>query len=211
MQLDFMLSSTQSVFISDRHIQESIATASEVLYHLKESQEGVMIKLDFEKAFNNLDWNFLLKTFEHKKFSKKWINWIKVCLDPAYASILINNTHGNQFKVKQGLKQGRPLSLMLFILVVDVLDSIINRASTHGLLKGIGPKHDWQVINLYFANDTHLFCKTRSDQIIVLKTILLCFEAAFGLKINLQKSALYYIGQDPSLGSTLASPSMQQR
>jgi len=204
-KLDELVNKSQSAFIEGRHIQSSVAIASEVLFHLKENnQEGVMFKLDFEKAFDNLDWDFLLDTLNAKNFSNNWIRWVKMCLESSYASCLINGKEGNSFKVRRGLKQGCPLSPMLFILAVDALDAIIRRASEIGLLLGTGPEGIWQVINLYFADDTLFFCQVKPDQILVLKTILLCFEAASGLKINLQKSSMYYLGDNLQKGEELA-------
>jgi len=71
-------------------------------------------------------------------------------------------------------------------------------------LLGTGPEGIWQVINLHFVDDTLFFCQAKPDQILVLKTILLYFEAASGLKINLQKSSMYYLGDNLQKGEELA-------
>lgn len=108
-KLDEMVSKSQSTFVEGRHIQSSVAIASEVLFHLNENNmDGVMFKLDYEKAFDNLDWEFLLNTLSAKGFSRKWVHWIEMCLISSSASCLINGQQGNSFKIKRGLKQGCP-------------------------------------------------------------------------------------------------------
>lgn len=95
-----------------------------------------MIKLDFEKAFDNLDWVFLLNSLKAKGFSPRWFRWVEMCLTSSYAVVLINGKAGNPFKVHKGVKQGCPFSPLLFIMVVDVLDAIIRRSTEACLLNG---------------------------------------------------------------------------
>lgn len=93
---------------------------------------------------------------------------------------------------------------LLFILAVDVLDAIIRKSTEAGLSNGTRPEGEWQVVKLHFA-DTLFFCKANEAQIVFLKTILLCFEEVFGLKINLSKSSSYYIGSEAGKGQSLAN------
>lgn len=182
-----------------------MAIASEVLFYPRESTlEVAMLKLDFEKAFDNLDWDFLLKTLEAKFSNGKWITWINVWLESSYASCLINGHLSNSFKICRDLYQGYSLSPMLFILAVDVLDALIRRFSIIGLLEGTCPKNSWQVINRHFVDDSLFLFQAKVVQIFILRTILLCFEDAAGLKIDLQKSSMYYLGQEADLDSRLA-------
>lgn len=96
--------------------------------------------------------------------------------------------------MRKGLKQGCPLSRLLFILVVDTLDAFIKVAIVEGFLEGVSDvRKKWSLTNLHFADATLLFVSVSQDQAIILKIILYCFELLSGLKINFGKSSLIYL------------------
>ena len=86
-----------------------------------------------------MEWNFLFELLQKRGFSQRWIDWIKSLLTTARSLILINNSLGKWIWNKKGLKQGNPLSPMLFILVADTLTQILRCARSEELLHGIGP------------------------------------------------------------------------
>nr|GEY43938.1 cytochrome P450 [Tanacetum cinerariifolium] len=128
----------------------------------------MFLKVDFEKAFNTLDWSFLMSVMEQMGFSSKWRNWIFSCLDLTYALVLVNGSLTSEYKVQRGLRQGDTLLHFLFILAVEALNVFADDALIMG---------DWSLIN---AQN--------------LSRILNCFHLAFCLKVNFNKSKLYGIG-----------------
>lgn len=173
-----------------KNIQDDILIANEVVdLWKKKKQKGVVLKLDFQRAYDNLSWNFLFDMKDKFGFPSKWCLWIKECLRTAAVSVLVNGSSTGEFKMEKGLRQGDPLSPFLFILVVEGLNVIFNRAKERGIIKGIsvaanGPN----LTHLQFADDTIVFCNASLDELMNVKKLLSFFEAVSGLKINFQKS-----------------------
>ena len=86
----------------------------------------LMLKLDFEKAFNNFNWNFLINTLKGLGCGEKWIDWIRMCVTSAKFSILVNRSpKGTFFRATNGLRQGDHLSPLLFIVTTHILDRML--------------------------------------------------------------------------------------
>ncbi|XP_016173257.1 uncharacterized protein LOC107615734 [Arachis ipaensis] len=106
-------------------------------------------------------------------------------------SMLINGSPSKPFKMERGLRQGDPLSLFLFVLVVDVLHRMIGEAVRNGHISPLLVGRDSVALShLQFADDTILFCPPEEETIKNYKRLLRCFELMSGLSINFDKSSL---------------------
>ncbi|RVW63178.1 putative mitochondrial protein [Vitis vinifera] len=132
-------------------------------------------------------------------FGEKWAGWIKWCLSTASFSVLINDSPTDFFRSIRGLRQGDPLSPYLFVLGMEALTSLINRAVRGGYLSGCRIRGregaGIQVSHLLFADDTLVFCEDSQEQLAFLSWLLLWFEATSGLRINLNKSEILPMGR----------------
>jgi hypothetical protein len=183
-----------------RQITDSVLIANECLdSRLRDGMPGLICKLDVEKAYDHVSWNFLLYMMERLGFGNKWRKWIYYCISTVRLSVLINGNPCGFFTSSRGLRQGDSLSPLLFVLVMEAFSRLMDRAVVRRYLEGFSVAHnngsELKVSHLLFADDTLIFCGAERDQLVHLKGVLMCFEAVSGLRINLGKSELAPIGQ----------------
>lgn len=156
-------------------------------------ESSVVLKLNIEKAFDKVDWDFVDLIVEAKGFDHRWRKWIKGCISSPNFSIIINGKPWGKIFASRGLRQDDPLSPFLFTLVMDCLSRNLSSVKAKGLIKGfvVGkePK-SLSITHLQFANDTILFSSPRADHIDNLFATIQNFVEAYGLNINRQKSEL---------------------
>ncbi|RVW16672.1 LINE-1 reverse transcriptase-like [Vitis vinifera] len=192
--------SDQSACLGGRQILDASLIANEVIdYWLKRKEKGVICKLDIEKAYDSINWNFLMKVMRKMGFGDRWLKWIWWCISTASFSILVNGVPAGYFSNSRGLRQGDPLSPYLFVLGMEVLSAMLRRAVDGGFISGCSIQGrggmELNVSHLLFADDTIIFCEARQDHITYLSWILVWFEAASGLRINLAKSEVIPVGE----------------
>jgi len=102
-------------------------------------QSGVILKIDFEKAYDKVRRDLLLQTLRVKGFSPKWIEWVKSFILGGSVAINVNEEVGPFFQTKKSLRQGDPLSPILFNVVTDMLAIIIKRAKADDQIGGVVP------------------------------------------------------------------------
>ena len=154
-----------------------------------------MIKLDFEKTFDNVNWKILLHTLASFGFGPRWISWIRMCIYTTKFSVLIDGSPKGHFGATNGLRQGDPLLPVLFILVTYIHNRMLCLGKDNNLIRGINFPHNGpDVLNIQYANDTLLFLEPSEECLINLKRILCCFQVCSGLKFNFHISTLTGIG-----------------
>ena len=194
-----VVSIAQNAFVEGRQILDAVLIADEAVDAvLKRKEKGLICKLDIEKAYDHLQWNFLLGVMEKMGFRRKWLNWIKWCISTASFSVLVNGTPSGFFRSSRGLRQGDPLSPYLFVLGMEALSGLIERAVQGGFLSGcyIGRRNGEGMVvsHLLYADDTLLFCRADQEQLAHLSWLLMWFESISGLRINLNKSKIISVG-----------------
>jgi hypothetical protein len=197
--MDKVISKPQNAFVKGRQILDSVLIANECLdCRIKSGDPGVLCKLDMEKAYDHVDWNFLLYLLKRCGFGERWCTWIKHCISSVRFSVLINGSPFGFFGSSRGVRQGDPLSPFLFVLVMEAFSRMISAIYTRGLISGfsVGSREQdrVEVSHLLFADDTLIFCGADASQINYMGALLVCFEAVSGLKVNMSKSALIPVG-----------------
>eukprot|EP00253_Pinus_taeda_P030204 PITA_30204 len=123
------ISSEQFAFLHHRQIHEAVASAHELLHtlHIKK-QKGMILKVDLSKAFDRSNWLYLRSLLTHLGFSYPYIKWTMSCITDVNYSVLLNGEATNFFTAERGLRQGCPLSPLLFLLIMEGLSRLLASA-----------------------------------------------------------------------------------
>jgi len=148
--------------------------------------------LDISKAFDSVSWPFLLEVLHQLGFGQRWCNLICLILSTSSTRVLVNREPGDGFFHNRGLRQGDPLSPMLFILVMEVLNSLIKYSSGPQLLQLLAVQRSVHRASFY-ADDAIIFLRPNETDLRVMKQILNIFGIASGLHTNFTKSSAYPI------------------
>ena len=163
----------------------------------------MICKLDLEKVYDHVNWEFLLYVLQRCGFAEKWRRWISFCISNIRFSILVNGSPCGFFQSSRGIRQEDPLSPLLFVIVMEALSRLIDKASGVGLLSGFsvgGEKSaPLQISHLLFVDDILIFCEANPYSLTYLQVILTCFEATSGLRVNLGKSEMVQVSEVPNL------------
>ena len=130
----------QTGFVKDRYIGETIRSIYDIMdYTVEENIPGLMIFIDFEKAFDSVEWDFLFECLESFNFGPNFLNWVKTFYKNIQSCTINNGTASNYFVLERGIRQGDPLSPYLFIVVVETLAIAIRQNKE---IKGISIENE---------------------------------------------------------------------
>jgi hypothetical protein len=183
--LPHIISQNQSAFIPGRLISDNILAAYETLHTMHTRMWGkvgyMAVKLDMSKAYDRVEWSFLEGILEKMGFTRKWNNWILVCIFSVSYSVIVNRSPRGNIKPSRGLRQGDPLSAYLFILCAKVLSLHLHLAKRSGRLEGVPTSVGGPRLNhLFFTDDSLLFCRAQVDEWQFLSNLLESYDRASG-------------------------------
>jgi len=136
--LPSVVDESQSAFLKDRGILDSVLMANEVVKDIRRrGRSGLCLKVDFEKAYNSVIWEFLYDMLQRMGFHHRWILWIQVCLGSASISVLVNGSPTEEFKPSRGLRQGDPLAPFLYLVVAEGLAGLVRQVVKTNILYGL--------------------------------------------------------------------------
>jgi hypothetical protein len=198
--MDSIIAPNQSAFIKGRNLVDGVVVVNEVVELARKSRrECLIFKVDFEKAYDSVDWGFLEYMLHRFGFGELWIDWIKACVFAGNLSVLINGSPTSEINIQRGLKQGDPLAPFLFLLVVEGFSGVMRKAVDLNLFKGFAVGRDPVIIShLQYADDTLCIGEASVTNLWTLKAILRGFEMASGLKVNYFKSGLIGVNVAPT-------------
>ncbi len=142
--LPLLINNDQTGYLKNRLIGENIRLLQDISFFTEQTHTTILfLSIDFEKAFNFLKWNFLLKILKLVNFGEKIIGYIKMMYNNIKSTVINNGSSGGYFKLERGVRQGCPLSAYLFIVTIEILANIIRYEKN---IKGI--KIDNKIIKL---------------------------------------------------------------
>jgi mannosylglycoprotein endo-beta-mannosidase len=188
-----MVGAHQSAFVRGRCLHDNFmmvqGTARKV-HSLK--QPAILLKLDISKAFDMVDWSFLLEVLKKMGFGARLLACICALLSTASTRVLLNGTPGARVANRRGLRQGDTLSPQLFILVMEVLHFALEKATQQGNLALLATSGLRQRTSIY-ADDVVAFLRPNVGDLRCFAAIIDDFGAASGLRTNLSKCSAHLI------------------
>lgn len=171
---------------------DSILVENEVIDEAKaKKKDCIVFKVEYEKAYDSVNWNFLLYMLRRLGLYAKWFGWIEGCIQSASVSVLVNGSPTDEFRMDKGLRQDDPLAPFLFLIVAEGLSGMMRQARRLNLYKGFKVGRDGvEVSLLQFADDTLFICEPSTQNVLVMKSMLRCFKLMSGLKVNFFKNKL---------------------
>ncbi|GAU16239.1 hypothetical protein TSUD_298710 [Trifolium subterraneum] len=170
-----VISESQTAFVKDRQILDGILIANEVVDEARKSKKELLLfKVDFEKAYDSVDWGYL--------------------------DAVMGRIPTDEFPLERGLRQGDPLSPFLFLLAAEGLNVLMTAMVDNHFFTGysIGLQNHISVSHLQFADDTLLLGTKCWANVRALRAALVLFESISGLKVNFNKSMLVGVNIDDS-------------
>lgn len=164
----------------------------------------IVLKLDFQKAFDTVHWKALIHTMQKRGFPASFVRWVELLLSTSQVQMLVNGVAGDRFPIARGVRQGDPLSPYLFDTLADVLQQMIRQAYENGFL--LHPLQQGAPIPaLQYADDTLLILQGTVQQATCTKIILEAFAKFSGLKINFEKSTMVLLNMEQQVKNDIAS------
>ena len=190
----------QTGFLKGRYIGENTRLIYDIMHYTEENNiPGMLLLIDFEKAFDSLSWNFVTKTLQTFNFGHSIQKWFNVFYKDAKSAVTQCGFLSDFFKVQRGCRQGDPLSCYIFILCAEIL-SIKIRANKN--IKGI-EINETQYKLSQFADDTSFILDGSSKSLNETLNSLSEFSRYSGLNVNFDKTKVVWIGKKKFSADTI--------
>ena len=189
-----VISPEQGGFVPGRETMEGALVAHEVLHSINTNKtSNFVIKLDMMKAYDRVCWKFLLQILAKMGFSKNWCKWIKACISGAWFSVNIKRKPEGFFHSSQGIRQGDPLSPVLFIIMAEAFSRTISHQHLLNKWKGaLIAGTNISITHSFFADDTLLFGLSNVQEARQILHTLNLYSTVSGQIVNVQKSKIYF-------------------
>lgn len=192
--LPSIISSNQSAFVKGCGITDNVLLMQELVknYHKSGGSPRCAVKMDLMKAYDSVDWTFLLDIMQSMQFPDQYIQWVKNCITTPMFSVMINGQHEGFFTGQRGLRQGDPLSPYLFLLVMEAFTALLQYKVQHQAFRYNPKCHSLQLTHLIFADDLFVLCGAEEGSFTIIAEVLKDFHLFSGLQINMLKSSVFF-------------------
>ncbi|WZZ09772.1 hypothetical protein YC2023_095693 [Brassica napus] len=194
-------------FVKGRVLGDNVLLASELVadFHKRGRITKGCLQVDISKAFDSIEWQFILNILVAFNLPPDLINWIKTCITTPYYSVALNGELSGFFPGKKGLRQGDPISSSLFVMAMDILAKELDIAVREGKFGAHPNCLDPLVTHLSFADDLLIFFDGTSTSLRGILEVLRDFQKSTGLALNLRKTCVFVNGDDADASRSLAS------
>ncbi|XP_062074810.1 uncharacterized protein LOC133778804 [Humulus lupulus] len=188
------LNETVLALVPKIYMPSSAVDYRPINYNRKNTSPRCALKIDLSKAYDTVNWCFLERLLVCLRFPTRFIHWVMVCLRSTSYVLMMNGRLQGGFQGVKGLRQGDPISPLLFVLIMEYLTQLLQLGAQqhdfrfHPLCKSL------KIINLCFADGLIIFYKANRGSGQCVKKIFDDFCSSTGLKANLSKSQVYFGG-----------------
>ncbi|KAL0378395.1 UNVERIFIED_CONTAM: LINE-1 retrotransposable element O protein [Sesamum radiatum] len=194
--LNKLNSPLQMAFVPGRTINENTIISQEIMHylHCKKGPKSFMaIKIDLMKAYDRVEWPFLLQVLRRLGFCDKFVDLIQQCITTSSFSLLINGSPFDFFRPSRGIRQGDPLSPYLFIIYTEILSRLLLHEEALGNIKGIKVcRNAPSISHLLYADDLTIFCRAEEKDAHTVRKCLDMFEQWSSQCANCHKSFIHF-------------------
>lgn len=191
--LHHIIAPDQTCGVRGRFIGENVALLRDIVHFTSETNTpAAILSLDQEKAFDRVDWPFLFKVLAHLGFGPSFISWVKLLYTGVRSAVLINGYTSEFFYPSRGVRQGCPLSPLLYVISIEVLAANLR---AHPAIVGLrlpGIPNPLPAVSLY-ADDTSVISVSDVATLAVFH-VYNTFERGTGSKLNLGKCEGLWLG-----------------
>lgn len=190
----------QAGFIKGRYIMDNVLAVWAGLEYAQHSGQDILfIKLDFEKAYDRLDLNFLEATLEGMQFGPMFRRMVAGLMGGGSGRALINGNFTQEFAIQKGVRQGCPLAPLLFAISTQPLIERMKELANSQMVKGLGLPTGERLISRLFADDTGIFSSHDPNELEAFSNCLTDFCQASGAKLNEEKTEVLFTGDEANL------------
>ena len=200
--LPYLIHEDQKGFLSGRYIGENTRITYDVLHAAKTNNiPGMLLIVDFEKAFDSISWNYMYKVLNFFKFGHDIKKWIQIINTDVNLCVIQSGFFSKFFKIERGCRQGDPASPYIFNLCVEILAILIRHNEN---IKGITIENKEYCL-LQYADDTVIFLDGSEKSLKSALDLLFQFAKYSGLKPNIDKTKAIWIGSKIDCDDTLCA------
>lgn len=189
-----LINEDQTGFVPGRYIGDNLRLLYDIMYYLKnENLPGLLVSIDFEKAFDSVDciWGFIEKVLKYFGFGYDVIKWVSAVYKDIKSSIIVNGQASSSFEIERGCRQGDPISPYLFILCAEILACRVREDTD---IKAIKIEENEFKIS-QFADDTTFLLEGDRNSFEKLFEHLDFLGVISGLKLNTEKTNNTWLGR----------------
>ncbi|XP_042029875.1 uncharacterized protein LOC121776773 [Salvia splendens] len=201
-----IISPNQSGFVKGRLLNDNVLLAQEMFHELSRCgpAPNVAVKIDMAKAYDRVQWTFLLKVLHRMGFPAPWVSLIERCVGSCWFSVLVNGAPSGFFKSTRGLRQGDPISPTLFVIAADYLSRELDRLILRKKeMIFRASRHCMEISHLAYADDIVIFTQAAEGPLRRLRTCLENYARVSGQQINLANSNFYIAEQHEGCAITI--------
>lgn len=200
--LPHIISQNQTSFVAGRNATDNSIILQEIVHSMgimKGRKRFMVIKLDLAKEYDKMEWSFVKDCLEMLRFPTHIVDLIYACLSSVSMSINWQGRPSERFFPSRGLRQGDPMSPLLFMIALERLSHCIKDAVTDGTWSPIKfGRGRPSISHLFFADNIVLVSEATLENAQKIMNLLECFAASSGQTVNKQKSCVMFSANTPN-------------